>query len=251
MIETTEAIVLNAKKFGDSSKIISLFTKDFGIITVLAKGAFQAKSKYGSALEPLSYSLITFYRKPNRELHLLSSAELIIPMTRISDSFEHLSVGLLILETISQSFEHHEPNIDLFNFLINALAYLNQLPDNPFPLFVSSQLYLAGLLGFAINFESEDDGNLAKSKNINYIFSIEEGSFTLQDRINRPASFRFNESAFTSISKISSLSLDFVCSVPISEKDKRELLDFFIRFFSYHLEKKFHYKTFSLFNLDY
>jgi DNA repair protein RecO (recombination protein O) len=250
MIETTEAIVLNSKKFGDSSKIISLFTKDSGRLSVLAKGAFQTKSKFGSALETLNYSSVTFYRKPGKDLHLLSAAELIKPMTKISDSYEHLSVGLLIMETISQSFEQNEPNSDLFNFLIGALTFLNQLPNNPFPIFVYSQLYLAGLLGFAINFDEDFDENQLRSNN-NLVFSIEEGAIVLQDKMKRTTSFRFNISALRSISKISSVPLDTVCTVPISEKDKRELLDFFVRFFSFHLEKKFNYKTFSLLNLNY
>ena len=46
----TEAVVLSKLNYGDSSSIASLFTEDFGKLSVIVKGARSPKSKYGKLL---------------------------------------------------------------------------------------------------------------------------------------------------------------------------------------------------------
>ena len=77
MLVTTEAIVLRSRKQGDTSKIVSLYTRDYGFVDVIAKGAREMKSKFGSALEPFTLSKVTFYKKEGRDLYLLANAEVI------------------------------------------------------------------------------------------------------------------------------------------------------------------------------
>jgi DNA repair protein RecO (recombination protein O) len=67
MIAETKAIVLHTRKFSDTSKIATLFTSDFGKISVIAKGAAKPKSKFGSSLDPLSYINISFIKKILRD----------------------------------------------------------------------------------------------------------------------------------------------------------------------------------------
>ena len=63
MIVSTDAIVLRSMKYGETSKIVTLYSKKFGKIKVIAKGARSAKSKFGASLEPMMHSSVIFYKK--------------------------------------------------------------------------------------------------------------------------------------------------------------------------------------------
>jgi DNA repair protein RecO (recombination protein O) len=69
--------VLQTYRFGDTSKILRLLTSDFGPLSALARGALRPKSRMGGLLEPFVEGNATLYFKPNRDLHTLSTFDLV------------------------------------------------------------------------------------------------------------------------------------------------------------------------------
>ena len=102
MIVSTESVVLNSRKFGDTSKIVTFYTKEGGLIKAVAKGSRASKNKFGSSLEPLSHSFISYYEKPEKDLFLLSKAETINPFRKITDS--------IVCPFVIPSGFHHHPS---------------------------------------------------------------------------------------------------------------------------------------------
>jgi len=76
-------------KFRDTSKIVSLYTRRFGRVSVVAKGARDRKSRFGAALEPMSHVSAVFYKKERSDLHLLSQCDLLNGFRRIADWLRH------------------------------------------------------------------------------------------------------------------------------------------------------------------
>src|SRR6476661_5583604 len=72
----TEAIVLHAFDYLESSRIIRLLTRDAGVQSVLARGARKSRGRYGSALDLFAEGTAQLYIKPNRELHNLAGFEI-------------------------------------------------------------------------------------------------------------------------------------------------------------------------------
>lgn len=66
-ILTTEAIVLRAIEYSETSLIVWLYTREHGRVHVIAKGARRARSPFEGALEPLVRGELTFYRKARQE----------------------------------------------------------------------------------------------------------------------------------------------------------------------------------------
>ena len=87
MLVTTEAIVLRSRKHGETSKIVTLYSREYGKVDVIAKGARDIKSKFGGALEAFAESRIVFYKKdkPEAALYLLSKAEPIRSNSKLLD----------------------------------------------------------------------------------------------------------------------------------------------------------------------
>src|SRR6266513_1330800 len=72
----TDAIVLHAFDYLESSRIIRLLTRDAGVQSVLARGARKSRGRYGTALDLFAEGSAQLYVKPNRELHNLSGFEI-------------------------------------------------------------------------------------------------------------------------------------------------------------------------------
>ena len=72
-LTVTQAIVLHAFDYLESSRIIRLLTREGGVQSVLARGARKSRGRYGSALDLFAEGTAQIYVKPNRELHNLSS----------------------------------------------------------------------------------------------------------------------------------------------------------------------------------
>ena len=51
-IVQTDALVLRSHRLGETSLIVTLFTRDFGLLRCVAKGARGPKSRFGASLEP-------------------------------------------------------------------------------------------------------------------------------------------------------------------------------------------------------
>jgi DNA repair protein RecO (recombination protein O) len=247
MIINTEAIVLNSKKFGDTSKIVSLYTKEAGSISVIAKGARKPNSKFGSSLEALSYSQTSIYFSPHSSLHLLSKSEIHRPLRHIQESYDHLSAGLMIVESIIQSQETNEPNPELFSMLADSVVLLNGLPDNPFSLFALFQERLAQIMGFELNFGdtyrlAEDYINSGRE----IIISLEDASLNSPEAADRRNIYRMSPKALLSLAQLSGLELNESGQVEIDEASRVKIAGFFSQYFSYHLDKKFVYRSFNL-----
>lgn len=74
--EQATAIVLRTYDFSESSLVTTLFTREFGKIRALAKGAKRPKNPFDFGLDLLSQCRIVFLRKSGDVLHLLTEAKL-------------------------------------------------------------------------------------------------------------------------------------------------------------------------------
>src|SRR3981081_2577055 len=74
-LTVTEAIVLHAFDYLESSRIIRLLTREGGEQSVLARGARKSRGRYWSALDLFAEGPVEGDNKPNPELHNLSSFE--------------------------------------------------------------------------------------------------------------------------------------------------------------------------------
>ena len=67
MIEKVEGIILSTQDYSDSSKIINVITKKYGIIGMIAKGCRSIKSNLRSTTDKLTYGYFNiYYKRKNR-----------------------------------------------------------------------------------------------------------------------------------------------------------------------------------------
>lgn len=148
-ILTTEGVVLKVHALGDTSRIVVVYTRDLGLRKFVAKGARKTPSRFGFALEPLSRSTFVFYQKPDRDLHLLSKAEVLDPLgSRLAD-LTRLAHAQAALELVDRLVWGEEPHAGLYDLLVRTLAGCAEASVAALPaVTLAFQLQLASELGY-------------------------------------------------------------------------------------------------------
>jgi DNA repair protein RecO (recombination protein O) len=128
---------------------VTAYTREYGLRKFVAKGARKTPSRFGYALEPLSRSNFVFYLKADRDLHLLSRAEVVDPLgSRIAD-LARLAHAQAALELVDRLVWGEEPHERLYALLVQALAGCERAPTPSLPaVTLAFQLQLASELGY-------------------------------------------------------------------------------------------------------
>jgi DNA repair protein RecO (recombination protein O) len=153
-IVKTDAIVLRAIKYGETSKIVTFYTKQFGKISAIAKGARHPKSKYGSSLDPVSYVSIVVYKKEGREIQTLSQCELQKSLNNLLQDIQKMAAAMAVVELVTIVAHEQEENQSLFKLLADSLSAINHTTNNPLILLYTFELQLARILGFQPRFDN-------------------------------------------------------------------------------------------------
>ena len=149
MILRTEAIVLKSMRYGESSRIATLFTRERGKLSVIARGARRSKSRFGSALLPMSYIESVIYVKAGRSLQTLSETSHLLRFPSLARDLTKISTGLRVVELLGSVVQEEERNPSLFNLALKTLQQLSLASANTENLGLHFELQLASELGFA------------------------------------------------------------------------------------------------------
>ncbi|KAF0134242.1 MAG: DNA repair protein RecO (recombination protein O) [Candidatus Saganbacteria bacterium] len=115
----TKGIVIGSREFGETAKMITFFTSDYGKIKIIAKGAKRMNSKFGGRLE--LFSFLDILAAKGRNLDILSQCETIETFQKIRDKAESLCLGFYFIRVIDRALVESQKNFDLFKLLVYSL----------------------------------------------------------------------------------------------------------------------------------
>lgn len=237
MIFRTEAIVLRTIPYGETSRIVTLFTRARGKITVIAKGVRVPGSRFGASLEPLTYSEIVFYFKQGRGIHMLRESSIVTPLLKIHRDVRCLGVGLRVIELVSALLHDEEENPFLFNLLLQVLHYLNRPLRFPENLLSYFQLRLAGALGFAPRIDR--DAVVALPADGAHV-SLESGEIL---RAPGQATRHASRSAIRTFAIFARADIDSVVKLELAPAVRMEADRLVEEFMRYHVEESYPRRT--------
>jgi DNA repair protein RecO (recombination protein O) len=120
---STPAIVLSTLRYSETSKIVRLATREYGVQSVIAKGALRPKSRFGAALQLLSEGQAQFVLKEHRELHILTGFDLRQLHVGLATELERYAVACALGEVMLR-FAPPDPHSESFDLLRHALEEL-------------------------------------------------------------------------------------------------------------------------------
>ena len=147
----TSALVLKSINWGETSKIVSLYTREQGIMNVIAKGARRHNSPYTGILETLNLVEAIIYFNASRELQNLGQTGLENNFVAIRSSLEKTAYALAVLELIILLIQPKEGDEIFYDFVYAMLVEIGQSP-HPVIVFWYFILKLTSYLGFKPQF---------------------------------------------------------------------------------------------------
>jgi DNA repair protein RecO (recombination protein O) len=150
---STPAIVLSALRYSETSKIVRLATRDFGVQSAIAKGALRPRSRFGAALQLLSEGQAQLYMKEHRELHLLTAFDVRQLHVGLASDLERYAVASALSEVMLR-FAPADAHPESFELLRQALAELESTAEAQVEALGLRLLWqLVSVLGFAPSME--------------------------------------------------------------------------------------------------
>ena len=173
--ELIRGIVVNSKAYKEDSAIITIYTKDFGKISAIARGIKKIKSKNASACQSLTYSEFNLIVK--KGLSTLIKANYLNFFPNIKADLLSQSFASYFCEYIIRHCNDNEPDEVLFNNLLFCLEKL-ELGYDPWRLYLLFNSYILKSNGCAIEVDScVHCGSQSKIKGI----SLSGGGFVCKD----------------------------------------------------------------------
>lgn len=127
--EKTEGVVIRQVDWSESSRIVTIFTKDFGKVSGVAKGAKRLKSSFESAIDLLAQCRVMFIAKSGSSLNIWTETQLISRYRPSPKSLGALYSGYYIAELLNALTEENDPHHGLYDAVLTALESLTKEAD--------------------------------------------------------------------------------------------------------------------------
>ena len=128
--DKAHAVVIRAVPFGETSAVVTLYTRELGKLRALAKGAWRPKSAFDGALDLLSTCQVLVLRRSSGGLDLLTEAFL-ERRFRVATSLAAVHGGMYVAELLDALTADADPQPELFDVASTTLLQLSGLegPD--------------------------------------------------------------------------------------------------------------------------
>jgi DNA repair protein RecO (recombination protein O) len=174
----THAIVIRSINYGESDKIITFFTKDFGKIKGIAKGARRSKKRFQNALGLFSHMRLIFFDREGMGLVRAEGCDLLHTFPKIREDLKKIFYGNYYLELVNEMAVERETNAGAFDLLLSFLLSLEEKESQEEALRMF-EIRMLSLFGYRPNMKRcnvcrKDWENLQESPAV--CFSLEKGA---------------------------------------------------------------------------
>ena len=222
MLDNSEVIILGYINYSETSIILKAYTKDFGFKSFIIRGIRTKKKKKIALgqLQPLTILDIEFNNSKNDRLSYLKSINIIEPFISINTEILKMNICLFLSEFLSKVLKIDLTNKDLYTFIKQSLLWFDNSENisNFHLLFI---IRLTKYLGIMPKYSKEQFS----------FFDIENGIFT-----NTPLSKNYIEGRVVdNLYSILGTKFDYNNSVLSNVNQRRNMLNFLISYYEYHI----------------
>ena len=139
----TEAIVLRRSNFGEADRLLTLFSRDFGKIRAIAKGARKPQARKAGHVE--LFMRTDFLVAKGKSIDIITQAELVEPYAQLRKDLVRTTYAAYAAELIDSLSAEADRDLNKYNLLANALGWMDYLED----LLLVARYYEMRLLSFS------------------------------------------------------------------------------------------------------
>jgi DNA repair protein RecO (recombination protein O) len=133
----TRALILRGFDYGESDRLVHLYTEQLGRVSAIAKGAKRSRRRFPGTLEILTVVDVRLAVPPHASLLRLEAARVVEPFEKLVDDLARFAIACQLCELLDRLTGEHEAHPELFRFAIGALGTLREeAPDRLLSLLV-------------------------------------------------------------------------------------------------------------------
>lgn len=125
----TEAIVLRTWPFHEADLLVSLLTREQGVIKGVARHAMRSRRRFGGALEPGTEVTAHYAERPREDLVRLDSFEILWSPLRGPIDWLRMAGMQLVLEVVEQALPEQAPEDNVFRLALTVLKAMEVRSD--------------------------------------------------------------------------------------------------------------------------
>lgn len=144
----TESLVIKSYDLAEADRIVVFFTREYGVIRGVAKGAKRLKSKFGSSLEPFSIVKLEYFQKEAVELVSIQKADLLRSNFEAAANPEFLQKFSYLGDLLVAFSPPHDPNETLYRMVKAAIESASSDATRLLAVGVYFELWLLRLAGY-------------------------------------------------------------------------------------------------------
>jgi len=120
----SSAVVIGSFPLGESDRVVTFYSREFGKIRGVARAARRVRSRFGSALELGTLGELVFFDTGRSELVRIDHFDITRPFNRVREDLERLARAAWIIECVARLTAERDRHVALFGLLVRALRAL-------------------------------------------------------------------------------------------------------------------------------
>jgi DNA repair protein RecO (recombination protein O) len=218
VLEKCEGIVIRTTDYAETNKIVTLFTREWGKVGVMARGAKKTNSRLTAVTQPFTYGYFLVQR--GRGLGGLQQGELISSMRSIREDIFLTAYASYVVDLTDKSTEEKKPNPFLFELLLQTLQYMNEGYD----LDILVNIYEMKMLNVIGLYPVLDQCASCGRTEGNFAFSIREGGILCQHCLQKdPYHYKVSPATIRLLRIFYLLDLSRLGNISVKAETKAEL----------------------------
>ncbi|WP_053367175.1 DNA repair protein RecO [Bacillus sp. FJAT-27245] len=218
MLQKCEGIIIRTTDYGETNKVVTLFTREWGKAGAMARGAKKPNSRLSAATQLLTHGYFLVHKGSG--MGSLQQGEIISSMKSIREDIFLTAYASYIAELTDKAVEDRKPNPFLFELLYQTLNYLNEGYDPEILMFIY-EMKMLNVMGL---YPILDQCAVCGSTDGHFSFSIREGGFICHRCIEKdPYHFKLSQAGARLLRLFYYFDLARLGNISVKKETKDEL----------------------------
>ena len=122
------AVVIGSFPLGESDRIVTFFSRDFGKVRGVAKAARRPRSRFAGSLELFTLGQLVFFDTGRSDLVRIDHFDVVYPLARLRDDLDRLGHASWLIECVGRLTAERDPHVGLFALLGRSLRAMERTP---------------------------------------------------------------------------------------------------------------------------
>lgn len=218
MLQKCEGIVIRTSHYGEANKVVTLYTREWGKVGVMAVGAKKPNSRLAAVTQPFTYGY--FLVKKGSGLGNLQQGDIISSMRSIKEDIFLTAFASYIIDLTDKCTDERKPNPFLFELLYQTLNFMNEGYDPE----ILSNIYEMKMLNSLGLYPVLNQCSVCGNTEGEFSFSIREGGFICHRCLDKdPYHFKISQATVKLLRLFYYLDISRLGNISVKDETKKEL----------------------------